>query len=92
MEGGSIPPVIAAYSLALDGALQDQKDFFNGFEHEDFQKLDAINEIFKDAKSLARQVFHTNFMRLILFTNTCTVGIGTTKWTSATAALFEETW
>jgi hypothetical protein len=56
LEGGSIPPVIAAYSLALDGALQDQKDFFNGFEHEDFQKLDAINEIFKDAKSLARQV------------------------------------
>lgn len=55
LEGGSIPPVIAAYSLALDAALQDQRDFCNGFEHEDFQKLDAINEIFKDAKSLARQ-------------------------------------
>lgn len=49
--------MIAAYSLALDNALQEQRSYLNGFEHEDFQRLDAINEIFKDGKSLARQVF-----------------------------------
>lgn len=31
------------------------RDLLYGFEHEDFQTLDSLNEILKDGKSLARQ-------------------------------------
>lgn len=56
LDGGSVPPSLAVFSLALDRALQEQKSFLNNFEHTDLQHLDAINELFKDAKALSRKV------------------------------------
>ncbi len=56
LEGGSVPPSLAAFSLTLDRALREQRFFFNDFSHEDMQHLEAINEIFKDAKNLGRKV------------------------------------
>lgn len=42
--------------MAFDRALGDQSSFFNGFEHNDLQHLNTINEVLKDAKALARKV------------------------------------
>jgi len=56
LDGGSVPPSLAVFSLVLDRTLQEQKPLLSGFDHADMQHLDAINEIFKDAKALSRKV------------------------------------
>jgi hypothetical protein len=61
LDGGSVPPSLAVFSLTLDRALQEQKSFLNDFEHTDLQHLDAINELFKDAKALGRKVTPVGF-------------------------------
>jgi hypothetical protein len=54
----------------LDRALQEQKSFLNDFEHADLQHLDAINELFKDAKALGRKVV-AHATQYPFFSNPC---------------------
>ncbi len=38
LEGGSVSVAFQAFSLVVEKALEEQKGFLNGFEHEDFQR------------------------------------------------------
>eukprot|EP01087_Luapelamoeba_hula_P004848 TRINITY_DN1482_c0_g1_i1.p1 TRINITY_DN1482_c0_g1~~TRINITY_DN1482_c0_g1_i1.p1 ORF type:complete len:4317 (-),score=602.49 TRINITY_DN1482_c0_g1_i1:51-13001(-) len=55
LEGGSLYPSLAVFSLALDQAFKDQRDYLNTLEHTDLQSLEAINQSLKEAKDLARK-------------------------------------
>lgn len=56
LEGGTLGPAFAAFSLNLDSCFKEQAYYLNDFTHEDKANLDGVAELMRDAKSLARKV------------------------------------
>ncbi|KAL6068400.1 Component of oligomeric Golgi complex 3 [Balamuthia mandrillaris] len=55
LEGGSLYPSFAVFSMAIENGLKEQREFLNDLQHTDAQSLDAISEIFKESRDLARK-------------------------------------